>query len=221
MCYFLACNEHTGHNTASNVILITPPQAFSSSEVAAAKDRLAQLQDFQSQLNAAWKGIRWLMDVLTFARDRGSGGVSSSSCTSTPGVAMRNLLALNWSSSAEHGGDREANCNGKGGNSCGGGSLKRSLLQLPPRDPKLVKSSTSRGSWPGPGVSPGSVASFLASELSKSEQHLSIGRSSSRSRSHSGDISNSNTASTIMTDASSTSNFSVAGESFALGLVYF
>ncbi|XP_023708239.1 ankyrin repeat and fibronectin type-III domain-containing protein 1 isoform X3 [Cryptotermes secundus] len=184
-------------------------EAFSASEVAAAKDRLAQLQDFQSQLNAAWKGIRWLMDVLTFARDRGSGGVTSGSCASTPGVAMRNLLALNWSSSAEHGGDREANCNGKGGSSCGGGSLKRSLLQLPPRDPKLVKSSTSRGSWPGPGVSPGSVASFLASELSKSEQHLSIGRSSSRS--HSGDISSSNTASTIMTDAGSTGSFSVAG----------
>jgi hypothetical protein len=150
------------------------------------------------------------MDVLTFARDRGSVGVNSSSCASTPGVAMRNLLALNWSSSAEHGDDREVNCNGKGGSSCVGGSLKRSLLQLPPRDPKLVKSSTSRGSWPGPGVSPGSVASFLASELSKSEQHLSIGRSSSCS--HSGDISSSNTASTIMTDTGSTSSFSVAGE---------
>jgi hypothetical protein len=124
---------------------------------------------------------------------------------------MRNLLALNWSSSAEHGGDREANCNGKGGGSCAGGSLKRSLLQLPPRDPKLVKSSASRGSWPGPGVSPGSVASFLASELSKSEQHLSIGRRS-HSHSHSGDMSSSNTASTVMTDAGSSSSFSAAGE---------
>jgi hypothetical protein len=186
------------------------PQAFSSSEVAAAKDRLAQLQEFQSELNSAWKGVRWLMDVLTFARDRGIGGVSSSSCASTPGVAMRNLLSLNWSSSAEHGSDREVNCNGKGGGSCGGGSLKRSLLQLPPRDPKLVKSSTSRGSWPGPGVSPGSIASFLASELSKSEQQLNVGRSCNHSQS--GELSSSNMASAVMTDGSSTSSFSMTGE---------
>ncbi|XP_021938463.1 ankyrin repeat and fibronectin type-III domain-containing protein 1 isoform X2 [Zootermopsis nevadensis] len=182
-------------------------EAFSSSEVLAAKDRLAQLQDFQSQLNTAWKGVRWLMDVLTFARDRGSGGGSSSSCSST-GVTMRNLLALNWGSSVEQGNDTESNCNGKGGGSCGGGSLKRSLLQLPPRDPKLVKSSASRGSWPGPGVSPGSVASFLTAELSKSEQHLSTGRNISHS--HSGDVSTSNAAST-MSDTGSNSSFPMAG----------
>lgn len=183
-------------------------QAFSSSEVLAAKDRLAQLQDFQSQLNTAWKGVRWLMDVLTFARDRGSGGGSSSSCSST-GVTMRNLLALNWGSSVEQGNDTESNCNVKGGGSCGGGSLKRSLLQLPPRDPKLVKSSASRGSWPGPGVSPGSVASFLTAELSKSEQHLSTGRNISHSQS--GDVSTSNAAST-MSDTGSNSSFPMAGE---------
>jgi hypothetical protein len=148
------------------------------------------------------------MDVLTFARDRGSGGGNSSSYSS--GVAMRNLLALNWSSSAEQGNDRELNCNGKGGSSCGGGSLKRSLLQLPARDPKLVKSSASRGSWPGPGASPGSVATFLAAELSKSEQHLSTGKSISHR--YSGDVSTSNTASTIMTYTGSTSSFPMAGE---------
>jgi hypothetical protein len=132
------------------------------------------------------------------------GSVSSGSSVATPGVAMRNLLALNWSSSAEQGSDREVNCNVKDGSNCGGGSLKRSLLQLPPRDPKVVKSSTSRGSWPGPGVSPGGVASFLTSELSKSEQHLNMGRSD-------GHISSSNTASTIMTDAGSNCSLSVTG----------
>jgi hypothetical protein len=190
-------------------MLLHSSQAFSSSEVTAAKDRLAQLQDFQSQLNTAWKGVRWLMDVLTFARDRGSGSGSSSSC-STTGLAMRNLLALNWNLSVEQGNDTESDCSGKGGGNCGGGSLKRSLLQLPPRDPKLVKSSASRGSWPGPGVSPGSVTSFLASELSKSEQHLSTGRNISYS--HSGDVNTSNTTSTIMTDTGSNSSFPVAGE---------
>ena len=141
------------------------------------------------------------MDVLTFARDRGSSAT-------TPGVAMRNLLALNWSSAGDHG--SEASCSVKG--SCGGGSLKRSLLQLPPRDPKLVKSSTSRGSWPGPGVSPGNVASLLTAELSKSEQHLNTGRNaSSTSHSHSSEVSSSNT---VMSEAGSNSSFMIPGESF-------
>lgn len=55
--------------------------------------------------------------------------------------------------------------------------LKRSLLQLPTsRDPKLVKSSPGRGSWPGPSATGSSACcppkSLLASELSKSEQQL-------------------------------------------------
>jgi hypothetical protein len=145
------------------------------------------------------------MDVLTFARDRGISNVSSGSSVATPGVTMRNLLALNWSAASEHGSDRDVNCSVKDGGGMGGGSLKRSLLQLPPRDPKVVKSSTSRGSWPGPGVSPSGIASFLSSELSKSEQHLHMGRSDSHI------TSSSNTASTIMTDVGSNCSLSVTG----------
>lgn len=51
---------------------------------------------------------------------------------------------------------------------------KRSLLQIPdsPKDPKLLKSNLSRGSWPGPGIeNPGSL---LESSFSKSEQHLNV-----------------------------------------------
>nr|CAD7439694.1 unnamed protein product [Timema bartmani] len=138
-------------------------EAFSSSEVAAAKDRLSQLQEFQGQLNSTWKGVRWLMDVLTFARDR---------TVTTPGVSMKQLLSLTTTTAA--GADKSASS-----------SLKRSLLQLPPRDPKLVKSSASRGSWPGPGAHPGGVACLLGAELSKSEQHLS-GRGGSRKNSGGG-----------------------------------
>ena len=54
-------------------------------------------------------------------------------------------------------------------------SLKRSLLQLPPRDPKLVKSSPGRGSWPGPNVS-NSSSNLLTTEFSKSEQQLPSGQ---------------------------------------------
>lgn len=47
-------------------------EAFSSLELSVAKDKLARLQDLQSQMNTVWKGARWLIDVITFARDRGS-----------------------------------------------------------------------------------------------------------------------------------------------------
>lgn len=54
-------------------------------------------------------------------------------------------------------------------------SLKRSLLQLPSRDPKLVKSSPGRGSWPGPNLS-NSSSNLLTTEFSKSEQQLPSGQ---------------------------------------------
>lgn len=52
-------------------------------------------------------------------------------------------------------------------------NLKRSLLQIPPRDSKIVKSTPGRGSWPGPGAT---NTINLLNELSKSEQHLSTNR---------------------------------------------
>ncbi|XP_052128634.1 uncharacterized protein LOC113212360 isoform X1 [Frankliniella occidentalis] len=129
-------------------------EAFSTAEVSQAKERLWKLQEIDSQLNAVKKGIRWLMDLVTFTRDRGSqphGG--------PPGIPMRTLLAIG------------APSKGKDGGSLG---VKRSLLQLPPRDQKLVKSSASRGSWPGPGVS--GAPCLLATEFSKSEQQLNTSR---------------------------------------------
>lgn len=60
-------------------------------------------------------------------------------------------------------------------NSSNSNSLKRSLLQLPPRDPKLVKSSPGRGSWPGPNLS-NSSSNLLTTEFSKSEQQLPSGQ---------------------------------------------
>lgn len=72
--------------------------------------------------------------------------------SSTVGISMKHLLSL----------DR---------NKSNSNSLKRSLLQLPPRDPKLVKSSPGRGSWPGPNVT-NSSSNLLTTEFSKSEQQL-------------------------------------------------
>lgn len=115
-------------------------EAFSSSEVAIAKQRVAKLQELQAKLNGIWKGVRWLMDVIAFARDK-----------NTTNILMKYLLEKH---------------------SDGSVNLKRTLLQIPPRDPKVVKSSPGRGSWPGPGanINPNSG---LLNELSKSEQHLS------------------------------------------------
>ncbi|XP_018342286.1 PREDICTED: uncharacterized protein LOC108748561 isoform X2 [Trachymyrmex septentrionalis] len=129
-------------------------EAFSSLELSVAKDKLARLQDLQSQMNTVWKGARWLIDVITFARDRGSS--QQNIATQTVGISMKHLLSL----------DRNKN---------NSNSLKRSLLQLPPRDPKLVKSSPGRGSWPGPNLSKSS-SNLLMTEFSKSEQQLPSGQ---------------------------------------------
>ncbi|XP_034944603.1 uncharacterized protein wake isoform X2 [Chelonus insularis] len=123
-------------------------EAFSSSEVITTKEKLTKLQNLQSDVNNIWKGARWLIDVITFARDRGS-----SHCVSlgAAGISMRNLLSIKQSSSH---------------------SLKRSLLQLPIRDSKVVKSSSGRGSWPGPNENDSASKIFQSSEFSKSEQQL-------------------------------------------------
>lgn len=125
-------------------------EAFSSVEVSAAKDKLLRLEQLQTQLNTIWKGARWLIDVITFARDR----------SSSNGISIKCLINI----------ERNHKTNG----------LKRSLLQLPPRDPKLVKSSPGRGSWPGPNITNNSnnncdnsrPRNLLTTDFSKSEQHL-------------------------------------------------
>ncbi|XP_076649906.1 ankyrin repeat and fibronectin type III domain containing protein wide awake isoform X2 [Halictus rubicundus] len=127
-------------------------EAFSSLELSVAKDKLTRLQDLQTQVNTVWKGARWLIDAITFARDRGTSQQCGTS--QTLGISMKHLLSLDRNKS-------NSNSN----------SLKRSLLQLPPRDPKLVKSSPGRGSWPGPNVT-NSTSNLLTTEFSKSEQQL-------------------------------------------------
>nr|CAI5841768.1 unnamed protein product [Callosobruchus analis] len=125
-------------------------EAFSNSEVAVAKERLQKLQDLQVKLNAVWKGIRWLMDVITFARDR-----------TTAGITIRYIL------------EKEVG-------TCT--SPKRSLLQLPPRESRPLKSTPGgRGSWPGPGgtTSHTQPHASLINEFSKSEQQLSTNETGS------------------------------------------
>lgn len=60
-------------------------EAFSSTEVTAARNRLAQLQAFQSQVEQTWRATRWIMDALTYARDRSLNGGLPLSCVWRPG----------------------------------------------------------------------------------------------------------------------------------------
>ncbi|CAL4068026.1 unnamed protein product, partial [Meganyctiphanes norvegica] len=59
-------------------------EAFSQAEVQYTRDRLWQLQSFQEALDQTWRGMRWVMDAITFARDK-----------QTPGVPCQALLSCN------------------------------------------------------------------------------------------------------------------------------
>ncbi|CAD6992617.1 unnamed protein product [Ceratitis capitata] len=121
-------------------------EAFSTSELQTAKERLAKLHELSANLNAVWKSVRWLMDVIAFARDKNT----------QSSEIMKAILVY---------GSRK-------GNSREGRTADKQLLQPPTRDAKYTKSS-GRGSWPGPGAnSQGSSSNCLAAEHSKSEQNL-------------------------------------------------
>ncbi|XP_037909834.1 uncharacterized protein LOC119650787 isoform X3 [Hermetia illucens] len=133
-------------------------EAFSSVELQTAKERLAKLQELTISLNIVWKGVRWLMDVIAFARDRGS----------TPAITMKEILELNCLRPTQPAEDEDRNCKSSR-------QLQPQQLQLPQRDNKLMKSSPGRGSWPGPAASNNMEGSmFLGAEYSKSEQNLGL-----------------------------------------------
>ncbi|XP_045027299.1 uncharacterized protein LOC116919246 isoform X4 [Daphnia magna] len=59
----------------SNLAQLAMREAFSSVELAEAKQRFQRLQDVQVQVDSTWRGSRWIMDVLSLARDRTMTGV--------------------------------------------------------------------------------------------------------------------------------------------------
>lgn len=122
-------------------------EAFSSNEVQVTKERLNKLQDLMNNLNTVWKSVRWLMDVITYARSK----------EKSPELEMKRILEFNIAvpsiptSTSSH------------------------LLELPSKDGR-IKSPT-RGSWPGPAQSNNLMtgsSTFLSAEHSKSEQNLPI-----------------------------------------------
>lgn len=125
-------------------------EAFSNGEVNAAKERLAKLQDLSVSVNTIWKSVRWLLDTMSFARDR----------TPSSGLVMKGILES--SSPVESTINQMAESVPV---------AQQQLLQPPPRT--VSKGSPGgRGSWPGPTHSLGANG-LLGTEHSKSEQQLS------------------------------------------------
>ncbi|XP_078317877.1 ankyrin repeat and fibronectin type-III domain-containing protein 1-like isoform X2 [Crassostrea virginica] len=60
-------------------------EAFSTEELAPAKDRVEKLSNIQITLDKSWKTTRWIMDIITYARDKSMrGGILLSELTSPP-----------------------------------------------------------------------------------------------------------------------------------------
>nr|XP_017035089.1 uncharacterized protein LOC108083703 isoform X2 [Drosophila kikkawai] len=125
-------------------------EAFSSSELQAAKERLATLQELSSSLTIVWKSVRWLMDVVAYARNK----------SAQPSLAMREILDF-----AQQRQDESVSATAAG-------SASKQLLQLPIRESKFSKTGTGRGSWPGPGTNEDPAQA--KPEHSKSEQNLGL-----------------------------------------------
>ncbi|CRL05553.1 CLUMA_CG018014, isoform A, partial [Clunio marinus] len=120
-------------------------EAFSSNEVEITKEKLGKLQDLMNKLNLVWKSVRWLMDVVTYARSK----------EKSPELDMKRILEFNMNLTSIP------------------TSASSHLLELPTKDAR-IKSPT-RGSWPGPVQSNHlriDSNSFLSAEHSKSEQQL-------------------------------------------------
>lgn len=118
-------------------------EAFSSNEVQVTKERLNKLQDLMNNLNTVWKSVRWLMDVITYARSK----------EKSPELDMKRILEFSMVMTTIH------------------SSTSSHLLALPSKDGR-IKSPT-RGSWPGPVNNlMADTATFMSAEHSKSEQQL-------------------------------------------------
>ena len=132
-------------------------EAFSSSEVQTTKERLVKLQDLMNNLNTVWKSVRWLMDVISFARDKDK----------NPELDMKKILEFKIAqpNHMQH---------------------SHSALLEPQSKDCRIKSPT-RGSWPGPSTTNSLIPNsntLLCPEHSKSEQQLLISSPSSLGSRH-------------------------------------
>lgn len=120
-------------------------EAFSSNEVQVTRERLNKLQDLMNNLNSVWKSVRWLMDVITYARSK----------EKSPELDMKRILEFNMVMSIPK-------------------SSSSHLLELPSKDGRIKSPTRGSWPGPVKSnnlMDPDSV-SFMSTEHSKSEQQL-------------------------------------------------
>jgi hypothetical protein len=150
-------------------IMFIVAQAFSSVELAEAKQRFQRLQDVQVQVDSTWRGSRWIMDVLSLARDRTMTGVGVAIAALSQQVAPSTPLLPTPTESSEESSKRtrenslktpstcsrlihstvsnnEGRIMGGGGGTPGGG--KHRMLVKTKSDNKLLSSRNSIGESP-------------------------------------------------------------------------
>ncbi len=120
-------------------------EAFSTCEAQAAKEHLNQLQEIKTDLFDYWKNLRWLLDVMTFARNR---------CTDT-GISMRSIL--NAEAQQTEGTEAKRNEQSEHPSSYGATALPKSSR------------SPCRLSWPN-----SNRKEVVSAALSKSDQQLNF-----------------------------------------------
>ncbi|XP_061182067.1 ankyrin repeat and fibronectin type-III domain-containing protein 1-like isoform X2 [Saccostrea echinata] len=60
-------------------------EAFSTEELTPARERVEKLSNIMTTLDKSWKSTRWIMDIITYARDKSMrGGILMSEVTSPP-----------------------------------------------------------------------------------------------------------------------------------------
>ncbi|XP_046632316.1 uncharacterized protein LOC124311980 isoform X5 [Daphnia pulicaria] len=153
----------------SNLAQLAMREAFSSVELAEAKQRFQRLQDVQVQVDSTWRGSRWIMDVLSLARDRTMTGVGVAIAALSQQVAPSTPLLPTPTESSEESSKRtrenslktpstcsrlihstvsnnEGRIMGGGGGTPGGG--KHRMLVKTKSDNKLLSSRNSIGESP-------------------------------------------------------------------------
>ncbi|KAK2192023.1 hypothetical protein NP493_40g01041 [Ridgeia piscesae] len=76
-------------------------EAFSSDELADAKQRVEQVSHFQQTLDESWKAMRWTMDIIGYARDKNA-RVGLSLLTLTAALVAASSASPNNSPSSNH-----------------------------------------------------------------------------------------------------------------------
>lgn len=66
-------------------------EAFSNNEIQIAKEKLKKLEEVMNELNATWKGVRWMTDAINFARTK----------EHSSGIDVKTILQFNNPSGSE------------------------------------------------------------------------------------------------------------------------